>query len=75
MGRTYIINPTKEHEKHYKLLLELQHEAINALRSDEKLSAVFNAVQKRLKGKAPALEGNLFKSCGFAMVSCMLCSE
>ena len=66
MGRTYIINPSKSQEKHYKLLLELQQAAIDAMRPDAKLSAVYAAVQNRLKSKAPALEGNLTKNVGFA---------
>ena len=66
VGRTYIINPSKSQEKHYKLLLELQQAAIDAMRPDAKLSAVYAAVQNRLKSKAPALEGNLTKNVGFA---------
>ena len=40
--------------------------AIEAMRPDVKLSAVYAAVQNRLKSKAPHLEGNLTKSIGFA---------
>mmetsp|Transcript_4057 Transcript_4057/g.6766 ORF Transcript_4057/g.6766 Transcript_4057/m.6766 type:complete len:1035 (+) Transcript_4057:3-3107(+) len=65
VGRTFIINPTKEQENNYKLLVELQGVAIQALRPDVKMSAVANAVQQRLKSKAPALESHLTKNCGF----------
>ena len=65
VGRTYVINPTKEQEKHYKVLLELQTEAINALRADATASSVMVAVQNRLRSKAPHLLGNLTKNCGF----------
>lgn len=68
VGRTYIINPSKEQERNYKLLLELQQEAIDALKIDVKLSAVYTAVQTKLRNKAQVLEGNLTKDCGFVMV-------
>lgn len=63
-----MINPTKQQEKTYKLLLELQTEAINALKPGAKLSAVMSAVVNRVKSKAPHLEKHLTKNCGFATV-------
>jgi len=67
VGRTYIINPSKEQERNYKLLLELQQEAIDALKVDAKLSAVHAAVQTRLRNKGQGLEANLTRDCGFAL--------
>lgn len=67
MGRTFIINPSKEQERNYKLLLELQQEAIAALKVDEKLSAVHAAVQTRLRNKGQGLETHLTRDCGFAL--------
>jgi len=66
VGRTYIINPSKGQEKTYKLLLELQQAALDAMKPGAKLSAVMTAVQLRLKSKAPHLEPHLTKTCGFA---------
>ena len=68
VGRTYLINPTKSQEKTYKLLLELQGEAIAALKSGAKLSSVMTAVVNRVKSKAPHLEKHLTKNCGFGTV-------
>lgn len=67
LGRTFIINPSKEQERNYKLLLELQQEAIAALKIDEKLSAVYAAVQTRLRNKGQGLESHLTRDCGFAL--------
>ena len=49
-------------------MLELQGEAIAALKPGAKLSAVMAAVTNRLKSKAPHLEKHLTKNCGFATV-------
>ena len=67
VGRTYVINPGKTQEKHYKLLLEVQGEAISALRVGAPLSAAYEAASNRLKSKAPHLEKKLTKNVGFAM--------
>ena len=66
VGRTYVINPSKGMEKHYKLLLEVQQEAINALRSGATLSAAYEAAMNRLKSKAAHLEKKMTKNVGFA---------
>ena len=66
VGRTYVINPNKGQEKHYKLLLEVQQEAINALRVGAPLSAAYEAALNRLKSKAAHLEKKLTKNVGFA---------
>ncbi|KAL1528547.1 hypothetical protein AB1Y20_009890 [Prymnesium parvum] len=65
VGRTYMINPTKHQEKTYKLLLELQAEAIAALKPGAKVSAAMTAVVNRIKSKAPHLEKLLTKNVGF----------
>jgi len=67
VGRTLLINPSKEQEKNYKLLSELQIEAIDALKVGEKLSAVHAAVLSKLRNKAAHLEKHLTRDCGFAM--------
>ena len=61
VGRTYVINPNKGQEKHYKLLLEVQQEAINALKVGQPLSAAYEAALNRLKSKAAHLEKKLTK--------------
>ena len=66
VGRTYVINPNKGQEKHYKLLLEVQQEAINALKIGQPLSAAYEAALNRLKSKAAHLEKKLTKNVGFA---------
>jgi len=66
VGRTYVISPTKGQEKHYKLLLELQLEAINALKPGVPCSDVYTQVLNRLRSKAPQLESHLTKTVGFA---------
>ena len=66
VGRTYVINPNKGQEKHYKLLLEMQAEAISALRAGAPLSAAYSAALNRLKSKAPHLEKKMTKNVGFA---------
>eukprot|EP00967_Tisochrysis_lutea_P071043 scaffold94102_cov31-Tisochrysis_lutea.AAC.3 len=62
-----MIDPSKEHERNYKLLLELQQEAIDALKVDEKLSSVYDAVKSHLVNKAQGLETHLTRDCGFAL--------
>jgi len=57
VGRTLLINPSKEQEKNYKLLSELQIEAIDALKVGEKLSAVHAAVLSKLRNKASGAAG------------------
>lgn len=63
-----MINPTKHQEKTYKLLLELQAEAIAALKPGAKLSTAMTTVVNRVKSKAPQLEKLLTKNCGFGTV-------
>jgi len=67
VGRTYIINPTKTQERMYKLLLELQQEAISALRPGVPLKAAYDAALNRLKSKRPDLEKKLPKNVGTAI--------
>ena len=67
IGRTYVINPSKGTEKLYKLLLEMQQEAIGALRPGAPLSAAYTAALNRLKSKAPHLEKKMTKNAGFAI--------
>jgi len=65
VARTYFVNPTKGQEKVYKLLLELQQEAISALRVGAPLNAAYQAASNRLKSKAAHLEKNFTKNVGF----------
>mmetsp|Transcript_3937 Transcript_3937/g.10265 ORF Transcript_3937/g.10265 Transcript_3937/m.10265 type:complete len:1060 (+) Transcript_3937:110-3289(+) len=67
VGRTYIINPTKSQEKTYKILTEIQQEAISALRPGVALSAAYHAALNRLKSKRPDLEKKLTKNVGTAI--------
>ena len=67
VGRTYIINPTKTQERHYKLLAELQQAAIDALRPGVPLKAAYEAALNRLKSKRPELEKKLTKNVGTAI--------
>lgn len=66
VGRTYVINPSKGMEKLYKLVMEMQQEAINALRPGAPLSAAYEAAMNRLRSKAQHLEKKMTKNVGFA---------
>eukprot|EP01117_Protostelium_nocturnum_P003300 TRINITY_DN1426_c0_g1_i2.p1 TRINITY_DN1426_c0_g1~~TRINITY_DN1426_c0_g1_i2.p1 ORF type:complete len:1012 (-),score=450.37 TRINITY_DN1426_c0_g1_i2:224-3259(-) len=57
VARTYFVDPTKDHERNYKLLLEVNALVLKNLRPNKKLNEIYNAaVEKIQKDNADLVE-------------------
>ncbi|CUM65980.1 uncharacterized protein PRCAT00003634001 [Priceomyces carsonii] len=66
IGRTFMINPTKELEENYDFLLELQsHISSNFLKDGKKGQEVYNGALEFIKDKKPQLASHFTKNCGW----------
>lgn len=67
IGRTYFVDPVKEQEQNYKLLLEVQQLVIAALVPGAKLGQIYDKACKYVEDKKPELLEKFSKTCGFAV--------
>jgi len=67
IGRTYLIDPDKEMEGNYAILLATQQVCLDALRPGKPLSEVYAAAENFIKKKKPDLMKNFTKDVGFGM--------
>ena len=67
VGRTYLINPTKEIEENYKFLLELEQYAVSLIKVGSKAREVYESVMNYAQEKKPDLADKLPKNIGFTM--------
>jgi len=67
IGRTILFNPTKEQEKNYEILLELQRRIVEHIKSGVKLRDVYIKAVNFVKNKKPDLVSHFVKSLGHGM--------
>ncbi len=69
IARTYFVDPVKEQEQNYKLLLEVQELIIAALVPGAKLGQIYDKAHKYVEEKKPNILDKFSKSCGFAVIA------
>ncbi|KDQ13142.1 hypothetical protein BOTBODRAFT_66895 [Botryobasidium botryosum FD-172 SS1] len=67
VGRSFLVDPTKEQEQIYQLLLSLQSELLSKLKDGTPARDVYLHALNYVKGKRPELEKNFVKNVGFGM--------
>lgn len=64
VARTYLVDPTKQQENMYKLLLSAHETVIKEMRDGVVAKDVYNKALQLVKNKKPELEQNFLKSVG-----------
>jgi nucleosome binding factor SPN SPT16 subunit len=64
VARTYLVDPTKQQESMYKLLLNVHETVIKEMRDGVVAKDVYNKALQMVKSKKPELEKNFVKSVG-----------
>ncbi|KAF8303076.1 FACT complex subunit SPT16 [Clavulina sp. PMI_390] len=67
LGRSFLVDPSKEQDGNYTFLLALQHEVLSKMHDGAKTEDVYTAAVDYIKSKKPELEKHFPKSIGFAM--------
>jgi nucleosome binding factor SPN SPT16 subunit len=67
VGRTYFVDPNKDQEANYKILLEIQQILLKSLKPGVKLSVLHSKAIKFLETKKPELLDKFTKNCGYSM--------
>ena len=67
IARTFLIEPTKEQEKNYKFLMELQSHIIGFMRPKVKLCDVYDEGIRYLESTRSDLQSNVTNNFGFSM--------
>jgi len=67
IARTYMIDPTKEQEKNYQFLLDLQHHILGYLRDGVKGKDIYGRAYQYIKNRRPDLESHFLKNVGFGI--------
>ncbi|EIN07653.1 FACT complex subunit SPT16 [Punctularia strigosozonata HHB-11173 SS5] len=67
LGRSFIVDPTKEQEAIYNLLLALQGELLIKIKNGVVIRDIYQHALNYVKKEKPELEGNFVKSIGFGM--------
>ncbi|KII88934.1 hypothetical protein PLICRDRAFT_175186 [Plicaturopsis crispa FD-325 SS-3] len=67
VGRSFIVDPSKEQESIYNLLLSLQTDLLSAMKDGVSARDVYQHALSYVKEKRPALERNFVKTVGFGM--------
>ncbi|KAF8531659.1 FACT complex subunit SPT16 [Gautieria morchelliformis] len=67
VGRTFMVDPTKEQEANYDILLALQAELLTVMRDGATARDVYTHALSYIKEKKPELERYFLKSIGFGM--------
>ncbi|KAH8829607.1 FACT complex subunit SPT16 [Flagelloscypha sp. PMI_526] len=69
MGRTFIVDPSKEQEAHYQLLLAMQKEMVSFIKDGVTCREVYTHATQYLDKERPSIAKNFVKTIGF-VVSC-----
>jgi nucleosome binding factor SPN SPT16 subunit len=64
VARTYFVNPTKEQEETYEVLLSAFDRVIEAMKPGATLSSVYNTAVETIKAKNPLLVPHFMEDCG-----------
>lgn len=67
LGRTFIVDPTKEQERVYQLLLQLQGELLQKMSDGTPAKDVYGHALAFIREKNPDLEKHFVKNIGFGM--------
>lgn len=67
ISRTFLIDPTKQMEKNYEFLLEVQNKVLDSIRDGVKMRDLYNKAVALIKAKRPDLEKHFTKNVGFGM--------
>lgn len=67
IGRTYLIDPTKEQEQNYELLLQVQKKVIESIKDGAVCSDVYKAAVEFVKEKNPDMEQRFMKNVGWGI--------
>lgn len=67
VARTYFVDPKKEQEETYNLLLKVQQLILKKLKPGVVLKEILQTAQKFIADKNPELEKKFTKTCGFGM--------
>jgi nucleosome binding factor SPN SPT16 subunit len=67
VARTFLVDPPKEQESNYKLLIAIHEAALGAIRDGVPAKDVYNKALGVLKAKKPDLEKNFLKSVGYGI--------
>ncbi|KAJ1548240.1 FACT complex subunit spt16 [Nowakowskiella sp. JEL0078] len=69
VSRTYMIDPTKEQERNYGILVEIQEKLLTSVIKDGvTCSEVYNKAKQLLESKDPSLKDKFLKDCGFGLI-------
>ncbi|KAF9581674.1 FACT complex subunit spt16 [Lunasporangiospora selenospora] len=66
IGRTFLIDPSKAHEKNYNFLLDVQRKVFDSMREGVIIKDVYSKAIEFIRNKRPDLEKKFVKSIGFA---------
>jgi nucleosome binding factor SPN SPT16 subunit len=69
IGRSFIVDPTKEQESVYSLLLALQGELLPKIKNGVAIRDIYQHAVNYVKKEKPELEGNFVKTIGFGVSS------
>lgn len=64
IGRTYLIDPTPQHEKHYSFLVGLQKRVLELIRDGAIARDIYTKAQSMVHSKMPELEGHFLRNVG-----------
>ncbi|RIB06768.1 FACT complex subunit-domain-containing protein [Gigaspora rosea] len=67
IGRTILIDPTKEQEKNYEFLLDIQRRTLELLKDGQKIGDIYSRVMNFVKNKRSDLADKFVKSLGHGM--------
>ncbi|KAL6048781.1 FACT complex subunit [Balamuthia mandrillaris] len=65
VARTYFIDPSKDQETNYKLLVEIRDLLVKTLKPGVRLNTLAETAQEYIQKKRPELLPNFVKTCGF----------
>lgn len=67
VARTFMIEPTKEQEANYLLLVELEETLMRSMRPGMSFADVYDRAVQWIHKRRPELEPHFLKNCGFSM--------
>lgn len=67
IGRTYLIDPTKQQEDNYALLVGVQQRALTAIKDGASCKDVYNAALEYIREKNPDMEKHFVKNVGWGI--------
>jgi nucleosome binding factor SPN SPT16 subunit len=67
IGRTYMIDPTKQQEQNYNLLLSVQRHVLDMIKDGVQCKQVYQAAIDHIKEKSPEMEKYFIKNVGWGI--------